>query len=97
MRGGFNNTQHLLGAAGSTQMMGIVGNNVQSIVPTTFADSADIEIDSKKMALSRGSMGGITKDAVNIQEAEIAMQQEIQQTNDGQFIQDDMGGAGQQQ
>ena len=48
-------------------MMGIVGNNVQSIVPTTFADSADIELDSKKIAMSRGSMGGITKDAVNIE------------------------------
>ena len=51
-------------------------------MPTTFADSADIEIDSKQIALS-GSMPRIPKEAASIEQAEFAMQQEMiwQNTN----------------
>ena len=58
--------------------IGIVGNTMhQSGLPTTFADSADIPIDSKQIALSSASMlGQMNKDNLTMEQAaDLQMQQ----------------------
>ena len=81
LRGGPNSNQNQFNGT----QIGIIGNTVhhQSGLPPTsgYADSANINIDSKQIALSgaSASMGGIIKDHVSIEQAEFQMQQEMLQ------------------